>query len=100
MSTTIEPQEVAPTRVRADAAQRNGRPAAPAAEAAGQSSFWRGNADAELLGGGLGGDAAWKLYWKRRRPKASLAQICDSPAPLAWSVSAEALPGACSAVLK
>ena len=98
MSTTIEPQEVAPTRARTDVGQRNGRRATPAADAAGRSSFWRAEAAAELLRGGLDGDAAWKLYWKRRQPRASLAQLCDSPAPLAWSASADNLPAAWSAV--
>jgi hypothetical protein len=98
MSTTIEPQEVARPRVRTDVAQRNGRRAAPAVEAAGRSSFWRANASAELHNGGLDGNAAWKVYWKNRRPVASLAQLCDSPAPLGWSISGDALPSAGRAV--
>lgn len=100
MSTIIEPQEIARPRARTEAAQRNGRLAAPAADVAGRASFWTSTAPAELRAGRRDASAAWKLYWKHRKLQPSLGQLADSPAPLAWSANAESLPPACRALLE
>lgn len=86
MATILNPADEARTNHRSKPADRNGKPAASAAQLAAVASFWGSRAPQKLREGGVPAEAAWMLYWKSGKRAKSIAKLCHGKStPLTWT---------------
>jgi hypothetical protein len=92
MSTTLEPNKEAGRHTLDRTALSNGKLDAPPSHAASRQGFWRRTKPKLLRKGNLPTDEAWTSYWSQRRPRPSVAELCDvTECALMWALDVSGL---------
>jgi hypothetical protein len=95
MSTTFDPSKEGSLHLLGHPACTNGKAELSLSQASARPDFWRKRAPKELRQEGLSADEATSVYWSKRRPPTSIAELCGAAdTPLRWALA----PGAISAL--